>query len=226
MAGRNRISFDVKAKAVQRVWDGETKSKVARDIGVSNNIVCDWVLKAEIHGIEFLSVSSHPKYSISAKVAMVEDLMASSKSVNQYSRELGLSSHTLLQRWILEYKNGNLLEKLNREKLMTRKKAHKFNLEEKTKIVKWTLTNKKDYLGASRNFGASYQQVNNWVKKYEKDGIQGLQDNRGHRKPVDSLSEAEYWKHKYEESQKELKKRDIASELLKKYREIERRPRI
>jgi len=223
------ISYEVKADAIQRVWGGETRSEVARSIGVSSKSVCDWVLKADARGIEFLGDTGNKKYSTSEKIAMVEDLLASSLTLNQFARENGITTHSTLQYWLHNYKNGTLLEKLNREIEMAkgndRKKARQFNFEEKFEIVRWTLSHKKNYLEAASKFGASYQQVNKWVRKYESSGVDGLSDNRGHRKKIDPSDEAEYWKHKYEGAKKELENRNIASELLKKYREIERRQR-
>jgi len=222
-----RISYDVKADAVQRVWGGETKSEVARNIGVSSNSVCDWVLKADTRGIEFLGDTSKERYSTSEKIAIVKELLASSLTLNQFAREKGISAHSTLQTWLYNYKNGTLLEKLNREKEMAkgkdRKKARQFNFDEKFEIVRWTIAHGNNYLDAASKFGASYQQVNRWVRDYNSSGTKGLSDDRGHKKSSDLSDETEYWKHKYEQANEELKRRDIASELLKKYREIERR---
>ena len=45
--------------------------------------------------------------------------------------------------------------------------------------------------GTAEKFLVSYQQARNYTVKYEKDGLNALQDNRGKRKPDDVLTEIE-----------------------------------
>lgn len=66
------------------------------------------------------------------------------------------------------------------------------SVEEKLEIVNYTIAHGKDYQAAIEKFGVSYQQVYSWVRKFEKDGSQGLLDRRGkglESKP--NLTEAE-----------------------------------
>ena len=42
-----------------------------------------------------------------------------------------------------------------------------------------TIAHDKDYQAAIEKYGISYQQVYSWVRKFEKDGSQGLLDRRG-----------------------------------------------
>jgi CENP-B N-terminal DNA-binding domain. len=121
------ISYDTKVKAVERVHDGESKSSVSRDLKVSVTAVCDWVLTVERKGFEALYSSGNYKtYSNQFRINMVKSFLKSSLSMNEFTRENSLGSHSNLQRWLSKYKDGTLLEKLNREKLMnnnSRKKA-------------------------------------------------------------------------------------------------------
>ncbi|MGO1759293.1 helix-turn-helix domain-containing protein [Mammaliicoccus vitulinus] len=47
-----------------------------------------------------------------------------------------------------------------------------------------------NYQVASEEYGVSYQQIYNWVRKYKENGIDGLKDKRGKNKQQD-LSEIE-----------------------------------
>lgn len=224
------ISYDTKVKAVERVHDGESKSSVSRDLKVSVTAVCDWVLTVERKGFEALYSSGNYKtYSNQFRINMVKSFLKSSLSMNEFTRENSLGSHSNLQRWLSKYKDGTLLEKLNREKLMnnnSRKKARKFDTKEKIDIVLWTLSNQNDYAAAAQKFHASYQQVNNWTKKYKANGVDGLKDRRGKAKDIDTMSELELLKMENKKLKKKLEERQLSDELLKKYHEIEKRHRI
>ncbi len=64
------------------------------------------------------------------------------------------------------------------------KQGRKTTFEERVAIVNFTIIHDKDYQAAIEKYGISYQQVYSWVRKFEKDGSQGLLDRRG--KGVDS----------------------------------------
>lgn len=59
------------------------------------------------------------------------------------------------------------------------KERHKTRFEERVEIVNFTIAHGKDYQAAMERYGVSYQQVYSWVRKFEKDGSQGLEDRRG-----------------------------------------------
>ena len=59
------------------------------------------------------------------------------------------------------------------------KQGRKTTFEERIEIVNFTLAHEKDYQGAVEKYGVSYQQIYSWVRKFEKDGSNGLLDRRG-----------------------------------------------
>lgn len=65
------------------------------------------------------------------------------------------------------------------------------SVEEKLEIVNYTIAHGKDYQAAIEKFGVSYQQVYSWVRKFEKDGSQGLLDRRG--KGLESKPNRKRW---------------------------------
>ena len=106
------------------------------------------------------------------------------------------------------------------------KQGRQTTFEERVEIVNYTIAHGKDYQAAIEKFGVSYQQVYSWVRKFEKDGSQGLLDRRG--KALESkpnLTEAEQLQLKI----KQLEERDhlleIEVDLLKKLEEVKRRNR-
>jgi hypothetical protein len=52
-------------------------------------------------------------------------------------------------------------------------------------------TGGKDYGAAIERYHVSYPQVYSWVRKYDEQGIAGLNDRRGKRKPLEEMTEVE-----------------------------------
>ncbi|MGI5888661.1 MAG: transposase [Oscillospiraceae bacterium] len=61
------------------------------------------------------------------------------------------------------------------------KKARPTTYEERLRIVKECLDNNKNYSVTAGKYGCSYQQVYNWVRKFEEMGPAGLEYRRGKR---------------------------------------------
>ena len=61
------------------------------------------------------------------------------------------------------------------------KKAKSTTLDERLKIVMECLANDKNYGAMALKYQCSYQQVRNWVKRYEEMGSKSLEDRRGRR---------------------------------------------
>ena len=67
-------------------------------------------------------------------------------------------------------------------------KPRKTTLEERARIVEYCISNSNNYTSAAKKYNCSYGQVYSWVKKYERNGIEGLKDGRGHSKPGKELT--------------------------------------
>ena len=59
------------------------------------------------------------------------------------------------------------------------KQGRKTTFEGRIEIVTFTMVHNKNYHAAVEKYGGSYQQVYSWVRKFKKDGINGLLDRRG-----------------------------------------------
>lgn len=106
------------------------------------------------------------------------------------------------------------------------KQGRQTTFEERVEIVNYTIAHGKDYQAAIEKFGVSYQQVYSWVRKFEKDGSQGLLDRRG--KALESkpnLTEAEQLQLKIKQLEERNHLLEIEVDLLKKLEEVKRRNR-
>ena len=104
--------------------------------------------------------------------------------------------------------------------------GRKTTFEERIEIVNFTLAHENDYPGAVEKYGVSYQQVYSWVRKFEKDGSNGLLDRRGkglESKP--NLTPEEELRLKIKQQEERIKYLEMENGLLKKLEEIKRRNR-
>ena len=102
------------------------------------------------------------------------------------------------------------------------RKARSTTYEERLAIVKDCLANDKNYGTMALKYQCSYQQVRNWVKRYEKMGAAGLEDRRGQR--VGSMpcrTPEEELHDKIAELERKNKDLQMENDLLKKVKELE-----
>jgi len=75
-------------------------------------------------------------------------------------------------------------------------------------------------------YNCSYQQVRNWVKRYEKMGAAGLEDRRGRRVgTLPSRTPEEELRDRIAELERKNKRLEVENALLKKVRELEMKDR-
>ena len=103
------------------------------------------------------------------------------------------------------------------------RKARSTTPEERLAIVHDCLANDKNYGAMALKYQCSYQQVRNWVKRYEEMGSAGLEDRRGHR--VGTMPSRRTPEEEMRDRIAELEKRNrdlqMENDLLKKVRELE-----
>ena len=104
------------------------------------------------------------------------------------------------------------------------RKARQTTPEERLEIVQDCLSHDKNYGEMALKYNCSYQQIRNWVLRYEKMGSAGLEDRRGKRKrnqvPRTELEAAQI---EIEQLKHKLYLAEMERDLLKKLEEIERR---
>src|SRR5690606_39696392 len=86
-----------------------------------------------------------------------------------------------------------------------------------------TLENGKNYQETAENHQVSYQQVYQWVRKYEDGGWDALKDRRGRSKSVEELTPEGKMELEMRQIEKENERLRAENAFLKKLEEIERR---
>ena len=102
-------------------------------------------------------------------------------------------------------------------------KGRKTTFEERVKIASYCISHDYNYAETSKKFSISYQQARNYTVKYEKGGVNALQDNRGRRRPEESLTEIERLRAELKLEKAKRRKAEMEASFLKKLDEIERR---
>lgn len=99
----------------------------------------------------------------------------------------------------------------------------KLSYEEKLQAVLYCIGHRLDYRQASEQYKITYQQIYNWVKKYQEQGETGLLDRRGKRRPPDEYSEEEKAAAKLRKLEVENRRLQMENDFLKKLNELEGR---
>ncbi|MBS4196997.1 helix-turn-helix domain-containing protein, partial [Lederbergia citri] len=154
--------------------------------------------------------------------AAVLDYLSGNDSLMGIVHKYELSSTSVLRQWINNYNNHRDLIETQRES-NSMIKGRSTTLEERLEIVKYCLKNGKNYHQASELFTVSYQQVYQWVKKFEKEGEDGLKDKRGRTKAESELTPEEKFRREMKRLEQENERLRAENAFLKKLEEIERR---
>jgi transposase len=128
-----------------------------------------------------------------------------------------------LRNWILKYNSHEELKASGTGGMLIMTKGRKTTYDERIEIVKYCIDHQNNYTETAQKFQVSYQQVYTWTNKYEKDGINALQDKRGKRKDEDQMSEIEKLKAQNKLLEAQNRKQQMEIDFLKKLKELERR---
>lgn len=227
MSKRSPKSVNEKLEIVQRLLNHEKSvSQLSKLYGVSESAINSWKMKYEKDGAVGLKESrTWNSYSKEVKEQAVLDYLYGKGSLTDICQKYDISAHSVLEKWIKRYTSGKDL-KATSKGYSRMKQGRPTTFEERIEIVNYTIAHAKDYQAAVEKFGISYQQVYSWVRKFEKDGSQGLLDRRGkglESKP--NLTEAEQLQLKIKQLEDRNRLLEIEVDLLKKLEEVKQRNR-
>ncbi|MBO4391221.1 MAG: transposase, partial [Lachnospiraceae bacterium] len=120
-------------------------------------------------------------YSEKTKLQAVNDYLDGKESLMDIAARYGLRSKRQLQSWLKVYNTHGEIKSRGSGGGSYMRKARQTTPEERLAIVQDCLANDKNYGAMALKYNCSYQQVRNWVLRYEKMGSAGLEDRRGRR---------------------------------------------
>ena len=227
MSKRSPKSVEEKLEIVHLLLNQEQSvSQLSKQYQVSERTIQSWKMKYEKFGVDGLRESRTWKnYSSELKEKAVLDYLDGKGSLREICLQYDISNDYVLRSWLKRYTSGEDL-KTTSKGYSRMKQGRKTTFEERLEIVNYTIAHEKDYQAAIETFGVSYQQVYSWVRKFEKNGSQGLVDRRG--KGLDSkpnLTKAEELQLKIKQLEERNRYLEMEVGLLKKLDAIQRRNR-
>lgn len=219
-----KISPEEKIEWVEKIIQNkESVYSVASKIGVHPSSIDTWVRNYKSIGAEVFFRKGWTKRSSAEKKAAVEDYLAGKGSLRDICAKYKITDTCQLRTWIKQYNGHEILKSsgIGGSPIMT--KGRKTTFEERVEIVQYCIKHNRNYAETAEKFSVSYQQVRNYTIKYEKKGVDGLQDRRGKRKPTEEMDELEKLRAEVKILRAEKKRAEMEISFLKKLEEIERR---
>ena len=225
MGRESKVSPEVKITAVEDYLKGEKSVlRISNELSVSKEAVRRWILIYQSIGPSgLIQHSKNNSYTKELKISAIKDYLSGGGSLIDITLKYGLRSENQLKSWLVKYNGHEEIKSSGAGGNQIMTKGRKTTLEERIKIVENCIENDKSFADTAKKFQVSYQQVRNWVLKFEESGIDGLSDRRGKRKPEDELTEFEKLRAEMKLLEAKNKRLEMENELLKKLKEIERR---
>ena len=228
MSRKSKIDPAEKVKIIERVLADEiSATEAARLIGVDRSSIRDWRNLYLSDGPSALMVQSNNKtYSKELKLQAVQEYLDGKSSQRDIVKKYHLRSSRQLRNWIKVYTTHGEIKSRTSGGGSYMRKAKSTTPEERLAIVQDCLANDKNYGAMALKYQCSYQQVRNWVKRYEEMGSAGLEDRRGHRVgTMPSRTPEEEMRDKIAELERRNRDLQMENDLLKKVRELEMKDR-
>ena len=224
---KKSFSLDVKILALQYLEEGRhTLREIGTMFSVNTTTLQEWRALYQFGGAEALTRPKKNKvYSKELKQSAVEDYLSGNYSMFDILAKYGISSLSVFKKWLKSYTSHSELKDSGKGMSQTMTKGRKTTIEERIEIAKACLANGKNYQETAAQYEVSYQQVYQWVRKFEENGEQGLADRRGHKKPLEERTPEDELRLKIQQMERENERLRAENLLLKKLEEIERRHR-
>lgn len=221
----------VKVQLVERYLKGEIGATTALKLaGLSTsglNTFYRWVNIYRNEGpTGLLRKKKKQRYSKELKLTAVLAYLNGEGTLSEITGKYGIRSDTDLRRWLKEYNTHGEIKSRESEGGSFMRKAKKTTYDERNEIVQYCLANGKNYGAAAEKYQCSYQQVRNWVKRYEEMGPAGLEDRRGKRiGELPARTPEEELRDRIAKLKQENLELQMENDLLKKVRELEMKDR-
>ena len=211
MSRKSKIDPIEKVKIIERLLAEEIGvSEAARMTGVDGATIRRWRNLYLADGPTALMVQHNNKlYSRELKLQAVHEYLDGKSSQADIVKKYHLRSSRQLRDWIKVYTTHGEIKSRTSGGGSYMRKARPTTSEE-----------------MALKYNCSYQQVRNWVKRYEKMGSSGLEDRRGRRAGTQpARTHEEGMRDKIAELERRNRDLQIENDLLKKVRELEMRDR-
>ena len=221
---KSKICAEEKIKTVENILEGkESMSTAAKRLGIDWTTVRAWIISYKSNGLDAFTHVKNKHYSAKEKIEAVIAYLSGEGSLNSLSQRFGLRSNMQLRDWIKRYNSHEELKTSGTGGCFTMTKGRKTTFDERVEIVQYCISHNHNYTETAAKYNISYQQARSYTVKYESGGLDALQDNRGKRKALDSLTEVERLRTELKMERARRMRAEMEASFLKKLDEIERR---
>lgn len=217
-------SADKKLAVLQEIESSQMSLEaIAKKYGIGTTTLIEWRDRYALYGYKGLKHRTHNRsYFAELKLQAVEDYLSGGLSQKQVIEKYKMASRTQLRNWIKKYNGHSGLKTYKgRTKAMT--KGRSTTWQERMDIVLYCLAHNHEYQNTADRYQVSYQQVYQWVKKYEAGGEEALKDGRGRKKAAEELTEADRHMLAMKKLEYENERLRAENAFLKKLQEFQRR---
>ena len=182
-----------------------------------------WKYNYSKYGIDGLVESkTWKRYSKKLKELAVREYISGQYSKSEIVRRNGLSTTSVLQKWINKYNDHRELKATTKGMSQSMIKGRVTSWKERIEIALYCIACNNDYQHTAEVYHISYQQVYQWVKKYEYGEENALKDRRGRKKPEEELTLEDKTKFSIKKLEVENERLRVENAFLKKLEELER----
>lgn len=189
---RSKFTANDRLTIISEIDNGiHTIAEESRLHQVSTKTISRWRQFYARNGIAGITErKANVKYTKAFKLKVVNLFLSNKASAAELTIRFGLRTNRLITNWVTQYNESGKLE-ASPKKRRTPRMTRSTTFEERKEIVKFCLDNGRKLTATAIKFNVTYQQVRNWVVKFEANGEDGLKDKRGHHKSDDQLTEIE-----------------------------------
>ena len=226
MRRKGKFSPEEKILAVRTHLDGkESICGIADRLNLHPSTVDQWISKYIAMGPDAFITDKNKRYPRELKEQAVLDYLAGKGSYQNLVKKYKLHSTYQLRQWVKVYNAHGKLKASGTGGHRIMKDGRKTTFEERVEIASYCIAHDHNYAETAEKYKVSYQQARSYTVKHEEGGVDALQDRRGKRKDVDSLSEIERLKAELKLEKAKRIHAEMEVSFLKKLEEIERRRR-
>ncbi len=231
MSRKSKIDPYFKVELIEKYLRGEIRiTEACRMAGLSDKTTYSfkkWINIYENEGLTgFLEQKENRNYTNELKLSAVKAYLNGEGTGIEIARKYGIRSDSQLHNWIRVYNTHGEIKSRGSGGGSYMRKARQTTYEERLEVVQDCLANGRNYGGTALKYQCSYQQVRNWVLRYEKMGSAGLQDRRGKRiGTLPGRTPEEELRDKIAELERKNRDLQMENDLLKKVRELEMKDR-
>jgi transposase len=223
MSKMNQRSATEKLAILNELETGLISRKdIASKYDIDLTTLKEWRNRYRLYGYKSLEIQTrNNSYPAELKQQAVQDYLSGSFSQYEIIAKYKIACRKQLRNWINKYNSHSGLKSYKSGGSHAMTKGRSTNWKERIDIVLYCLSHNHDYHKTSETYQVSYQQVYQWVKKYEDGGEDALRDGRGRKKAPEELNEADRQRLAMKKLEYENKRLRAENALLKKLQELE-----